>query len=81
MVLEQIDRDEKIERMVEIIDDLYLYVADTFSIEKIASYQETIKKLLKQTTECSYFIGDSQKVTQFGTSLPMLVDYFNTNIV
>ena len=30
------------------------------------SYNETLKRLLAQTSECSYFIGNYRKVTQFG---------------
>ena len=46
--------------------DVYVYVADAYSMEKIDTYKETLRRLLAQTTECSYFIGDYQKVTQFG---------------
>ena len=68
-VLDGIARDEKIDNMVITMGDLHAYIADTCSIEKIASYKETLKTVLVQTTECSYFIGDYRKVTQFGRSL------------
>ena len=65
--------------MVDIMGDLYAYVADAYPIEKITSYKETLRRLLAQTTECSYFIGEYRKVTQFGTCLPLLAYYLNTN--
>ena len=80
MVLEQIDRDQRIEKIVEIMDDLYLYVADSYPIEKITSYKETLNRLLAQTTECSYFIGNYRKVTQFGTFLSSLAYYLSINL-
>ena len=66
-VLDEVARDERIDNMVGIMGDLHAYVADTYSIEKIASYKSTLRTLLAQTTECSYFISDYRKVTQFGT--------------
>ena len=66
-VLDGVARDERIDNMVGIMGDLHSYVADTYSIEKIASYKSTLRTLLVQTTECSYFIGDYRKVTQFST--------------
>ena len=67
-VLDGVARDERIDNMVGIMGDLHAYVADAYSIEKIASYKSTLRTLLAQTTECSYFISDYQKVTQFSTS-------------
>ena len=66
--------------MVDIMGDLYAYVADAYPVEKISSYKETLKRLLAQTTECSYFIGEYRKVTQFGMCLPMLAYYLKTMI-
>ena len=70
--------------MVDVMGDLYAYVADAYPIEKIISYKETLRKLLAQTTECSYFIGEYRKVTQFGTRLLLLLAYYlniNTNMM
>ena len=52
--------------------DLHAYIADACSIEKIIFYKDTLRKVLVQTTECSYFIGDYRKVTEFGRCLPLL---------
>ena len=68
-VLDGIARDERIDNMVGIMGDLHAYIAYTYSIEKITFYKDTLKKVLVQTTECSYFIGDYRKVTQFGRCL------------
>ena len=54
---------------------LHAYIADTCSIEKVASYKDTLRTVLVQTTECSYFIGDYRKVTQFGRCLPLLTSF------
>ena len=64
--------------MVGIMGDLHAYIADTYSIDKITSYKDTLRRVLVQTTECSYFIGDYRKVTQFGRCHPSLVS-FETN--
>ena len=77
-VLDGIARDDRIENMVGIMGDLHGYIADTYPIEKITFYKDTLRKVLVQTTECSYFIGDYRKVTQFGRRLPFLVS-FETN--
>ena len=77
-VLDGIARDERIDNMVGIMGDLHAYIADAYPIEKIASYKDTLRKVLVQTTECSYFIGDYRKITQFGRCLPLLVS-FETN--
>ena len=58
--------------MVGIMGGLHAYIADTYSIEKIASYKGTLRKVLVQTTECSYFIGDYRKVTDFGMCPPSI---------
>ena len=78
MVLDGIACDERIDNIVGIMGDLHAYIANTYSIEKIASYKDTLKKVLDQTTECLYFIGDYWKVTQFGRCLPLSTG-FNTN--
>ena len=62
-------RDERIDKLVGVMGDLHAYIADSCSIEKIASYKDTLRTVLVQTTECSYFIGDYRKVADFGTCL------------
>ena len=59
--------------------DLHAYIADTYSIEKFASYKDTLRTVLVQTTECSYFIGDYRRVTQFGRCLPLLTSFETNN--
>ena len=71
-VIDGTARDGRIDNMVGIMGDLHAYIADTYSIEKIASYKDTLRKVLVQTTECSYFIGDYRKITQFGRCPPLL---------
>ena len=66
--------------MVGIVGDLYAYVADAYPIEKIISYKETLRRLLAQTTECSYFVGEYRTVTHCGMCLALLAYYSNTNM-
>jgi len=74
-VLDGVARDERIDNMVGIMGDLHAYIADTYSIVKIAFYKDSLRRVLVQTTECSYFIGDYRRVTQFGRCLPLLVSF------
>ena len=53
--------------------DIYLYVADAYPMEKIDIYKDTVGRLLAQTTECSYFIGDYRRIMQFGMQSTILL--------
>lgn len=46
--------------------DLYTYVRDGVEMDKIATYQKFLDKLLTQTAECAYFIAEYRKVKTFG---------------
>ena len=64
--------------MVDVMGDLHAYIADSCSFQKIASYKGTLKRVLLQTTECSYFIGDYRKVKDPGTFLLSLTIFETT---
>jgi len=61
-------RDEKIERLIQIVGDLYIYLLDGVSIQKILTYKTTLERVLSQTSECAYFIGNYQELKPFGWS-------------
>ncbi|KAF9548861.1 hypothetical protein CPC08DRAFT_715559 [Agrocybe pediades] len=65
VLVKQIERDEKVEKLGVIMADLYTYVRDSIEINKILTYQKTLDKVLTQTTECAYFIADYRKVKLF----------------
>ncbi|KAF4612890.1 hypothetical protein D9613_011112 [Agrocybe pediades] len=67
VLVKQIERDEKIEGLGAVMADLYTYVRDGVEIEKIATYQKFLDKLLTQTAECAYFIAEYRKVKAFAT--------------
>jgi hypothetical protein len=56
IILAQKDRDDCIDRLVEIMDDVYSFVHDAEPLNKIESHKRIIAVIAKQTTECSYFI-------------------------
>ena len=58
-MIDQMVRDEKIERLVQIAGDLYTYLFDAVSIQQtIFTYERILEQLLAQTSECAYFIGN-----------------------
>ncbi|KAF9564058.1 hypothetical protein CPC08DRAFT_816217 [Agrocybe pediades] len=65
VLVKQIERDEKVERLGVIMADLYTYIQDGIEMDKIITYQKTLDKVLTQTTECAYFIADYRKVKIF----------------
>jgi hypothetical protein len=63
-------RDEKIERLVQIAGDLYTYLFDAVSIQQtIFTYERILERLLAQTSECAYFIGNYRETKSFGVSI------------
>ncbi|PPQ93771.1 hypothetical protein CVT25_008150 [Psilocybe cyanescens] len=65
VLVDQIERDERIEGLGRTMCDLYDYVLDACSVQKIASFEKALKQLLAQTTECAYFIGDYRSISIF----------------
>lgn len=66
IVLEQAERDMKIEELVHVIDDLYRFFLESKPMQKIALFKDTLQRLLTQTAECAYFIANYRKVKHFG---------------
>jgi hypothetical protein len=57
-ILAQIDRDNRINQLVEVIDDVYSFVTDADMVKKIESQRKILVVMAQQTTECAYFIRD-----------------------
>jgi hypothetical protein len=57
-ILAQIDRDNRINQLVEVIDDVYSFVKDANLVKEIESQQKILAVMAQQTTECAYFIRD-----------------------
>jgi hypothetical protein len=58
MVLKQIERDNKVNSLVETMASLYGFLQDANPLEKIMSFEKTVERLVSQTTECAYFIAE-----------------------
>lgn len=63
-------RDEKIERLVQIMADLYSYFSDADQIKLILTYRRTLTRLLNQTSESAHFIANYRKVKSFSMFFP-----------
>ncbi|KDR65791.1 hypothetical protein GALMADRAFT_162374 [Galerina marginata CBS 339.88] len=61
IMIDQINRDEKIMGLIAIMTDLYQFFLDADPMQKILTFRKTVDRLLSQTTECSYFIADYLK--------------------
>ncbi|KAF9548858.1 hypothetical protein CPC08DRAFT_342951 [Agrocybe pediades] len=65
VLVKQIERDEKVEKLGVVMVDLYTYIRDGIEMDKIETYQKVLDKVLKQTAECAYFIAEYRKVKAF----------------
>ncbi|KIM90604.1 hypothetical protein PILCRDRAFT_1868 [Piloderma croceum F 1598] len=58
IIVAQTDRDDCITRLVEVMDDIYLFVQEAEPVKKIKSHGRIVALMAQQTTECAYFIRD-----------------------
>ncbi|TFK60929.1 hypothetical protein BDN72DRAFT_490934 [Pluteus cervinus] len=56
LIIEQVERDERVEALTETMSTIYYHIQDT-NFDKIKSFEETLQRLVKMTTECAYFIA------------------------
>jgi hypothetical protein len=56
IILAQKDRDDCIDHLVELMNDVYHFVHDAEPLSKIESHERIIAVMAQQTTECAYFI-------------------------
>ena len=54
----QVDRDKGIVDLVKIMDDVFSFVKEAEPMKKIESHFRIIELMIRQTTECAYFIRD-----------------------
>src|ERR1700709_1875410 len=52
--------------LLEMVANIYDVLHDT-NFDKITSFEKTFERLLRVTTECSYFIADYCKTESFGS--------------
>ena len=65
MLVDQKDRDEKIIRLAGTMSDVYTFVHDAEPLKAIKAHMPTITLLIKQVTECGYFITEYTKQKSF----------------
>ncbi|TFK70836.1 hypothetical protein BDN72DRAFT_505463 [Pluteus cervinus] len=60
LVVEQVKRDKRVEDLTETMSTIYYHIQDT-DFDKIKSFENTLQRLVKMTTECAYFIASYKK--------------------
>jgi hypothetical protein len=64
--MKQVERDSKINSLVGTMASLYDFLHDAHPLGKIRSYEKTVERLVRQTTECAYFVAEYRKIESFG---------------
>ena len=62
------DRDNKIQDLINTISDMYAFVREAKPVEKIKSHAKIFAAIVKQTTECAYFIQEYAETKSFSMS-------------
>ena len=57
-MLSQKARDEAIDRLVEVMNDVYSFVHEAEALKDIESHKQIVAVITKQTIDCAYFIRD-----------------------
>ncbi|TFK61217.1 hypothetical protein BDN72DRAFT_965298 [Pluteus cervinus] len=60
LIIDQVERDERVETLTETMSSIYYHIQDT-NFEKIGSFEHTLQRLVKTTTECAYFIASYKR--------------------
>ncbi|KDR66522.1 hypothetical protein GALMADRAFT_216918 [Galerina marginata CBS 339.88] len=76
IMIDQINRDEKIMGLIAIMTDLYQFFLDADPMQKILTFRKTVDRLLSQTTECSYFIADYLKTIYAVSNADSMIQQF-----
>ncbi|KAG2357448.1 hypothetical protein BDR07DRAFT_1612520 [Suillus spraguei] len=94
---DQLDRDKRIGDLTDMMEDVYTFVDDVKSFpSRLASQEETIKKIMFQTIECMLFIQEysghgfcgrafnrqwaDEQITRFTQTFTMLKTSLNTGV-
>jgi hypothetical protein len=62
------DRDNKIQDLINTINDIYAFMREAKPVENIHSHAKILAVIAKQTTECAYFIQGYAETKSFGMS-------------
>ncbi|TFK59914.1 hypothetical protein BDN72DRAFT_905422 [Pluteus cervinus] len=60
LIIDQVERDERVEALTETMSTIYYHIQDT-NFDKIKSFENTLQRLVKMTTECAYFIASYKR--------------------
>ncbi|TFK70838.1 hypothetical protein BDN72DRAFT_505334 [Pluteus cervinus] len=60
LIIDQVERDERVESLTETMSSIYYHIQDT-NFEKIKSFERTLQRLVNVTTECAYFIASYKR--------------------
>ena len=74
MLINQENRDERIIRLAGTMNDAFSFVDDVEPMNQIEKHAHTITLLIRQVTECGYFITEYAKQKNF-CSLPLVSWY------
>ena len=59
------DRDSKIQDLINTISDMYAFMREAQPVEMIISHAKVLAAISKQTTECAYFIQEYAETKHF----------------
>ena len=65
VLVKQKERDDNIIRLASTMSDIFVFVHDAEPLKAIEAHVKTITLLIKQVTECGYFIAEYAKQKNF----------------
>lgn len=65
-IVKQMQRDRKVHGLIDTMASMYAFMKDANPLEKIKSYERTDGRLVRQTTDCAYFITAYVSESSFG---------------
>jgi hypothetical protein len=75
IILNQKERDNNLGHLLEVMADAYAFVKEAQPVKKIESQNRIIMVMVRQTTECSYFIREYATTVSFSMSLSIQGTY------
>jgi hypothetical protein len=66
--LAQRDRDNAVNHLLEVMADVYAFVLEADSVKEIKSHERILAVMVRQTTECAYFIREYAMNKSFSMS-------------
>jgi hypothetical protein len=66
VILAQTKRDQRIQDLVGMMDDIYAFITAADSLKKIESHKVILARMAQQTVECGYFITSYAQDRNFG---------------